>query len=201
MSFRIANIENESVEPKSTICPRSQSSRDQEVRSNAGVEARHHKFSSSCHCLPHYYGAAIGGRLLSSSGFDPAAVRRMSEAVFVPSAVGVKPGAMPPCGTNERPPDCGICSNPNEAHRQNSHLRLEEWCGRMCGRRTQFGEAADTRQTLLPVSSAISKPPRLSTARPTGRPRALSTSTRKPVTTSSAGPDGRPLANGTKTIL
>jgi len=58
------------------------------------------------------------------------------------------------------------------------------------------GEAAETRQTLLPVSSAINSPPLLSTARPTGRPRALSPSTRKPVTTSSGGPEGRPSTNG-----
>lgn len=59
------------------------------------------------------------------------------------------------------------------------------------------GDPAETRHTLLPVSSAINNPPWLSTASPTGRPRALSPSTRKPVTTSSAAPTGWPFWKGT----
>ena len=44
--------------------------------------------------------------------------------------------------------------------------------------------AGVTRQTALPTSSATSSAPRLSTATPTGRPRALPSASRKPVSTS-----------------
>jgi Molybdopterin-binding domain of aldehyde dehydrogenase len=58
-----------------------------------------------------------------------------------------------------------------------------------------------TRQTVSPTSSAIRRAPVLSTATPTGRPRASPFALRNPVTTSSALPFGRPLLNGTKTTL
>ena len=58
-----------------------------------------------------------------------------------------------------------------------------------------------TRQTVFPTSSAIRSAPVLSTASPTGRPRALPSASRKSVTTSSALPLGRPPMKGTKTTL
>ena len=58
-----------------------------------------------------------------------------------------------------------------------------------------------TRQTVFPTSSAISKAPVLSTATPTGRPRASPFAFRNPVTTSSALPFGWPPVNGTNTTL
>src|SRR6266487_4308371 len=58
-----------------------------------------------------------------------------------------------------------------------------------------------TRQTVFPTSSAIRRAPVLSTASPTGRPRASPFALRNPVTTSSALPFGRPPLNGTKTTL
>ena len=58
-----------------------------------------------------------------------------------------------------------------------------------------------TRQTVFPTSSAIKRAPVLSTATPTGRPRASPSALRNPVTTSSALPFGRPPLNGTNTTL
>src|SRR6187455_1047128 len=58
-----------------------------------------------------------------------------------------------------------------------------------------------TRHTVLPTSSATSRAPFESTATPTGRPRALPSSSTNPVSTSSGSPLGRPSANGTKITL
>jgi hypothetical protein len=66
-------------------------------------------------------------------------------------------------------------------------------------RHVQYNYCADvTRHTVSPRSSAISKPPAASTARPTGRPLASSFAFRKPVTTSCGNPLGLPSLNGTK---
>jgi hypothetical protein len=65
----------------------------------------------------------------------------------------------------------------------------------------RYCPAAVTRQTVLPTSSAINKAPVLSTATPTGRPRASPFAFRNPVTTSSALPLGWPPLKGTNTIL
>jgi putative membrane protein len=56
---------------------------------------------------------------------------------------------------------------------------------------------ADTRQITLPTSSATSKAPWPSMATPTGRPRALPSSSRKPVSTSTGGPLGCAPEKGT----
>src|SRR5205085_117979 len=61
--------------------------------------------------------------------------------------------------------------------------------------------AAPTRQTVLPTSSATSRPPRRSMATPTGRPRAWPSGITKPVSTSTGGPAGTPSTNGTNTTL
>ena len=61
--------------------------------------------------------------------------------------------------------------------------------------------AALTRHTAPPTSSAIRIAPLLSSASPTGRPRALSSGVRKPVTTSCAMPLGLPLTKGMNTTL
>ena len=64
-----------------------------------------------------------------------------------------------------------------------------------------YRSAAVTRQTVLPTSSAISRAPVLSTATPTGRPRASLITFKNPVTTSSGLPFGWPPLNGTNTTL
>src|SRR6185503_324453 len=51
---------------------------------------------------------------------------------------------------------------------------------------------AVTLQMTFPTSSATSSPPDLSTTTPTGRPRALPSSSTNPVSTSSGAPSGRP---------
>jgi hypothetical protein len=96
---------------------------------------------------------------------------------------------------NERPARVALVILPSSSQRPREPECLRQSRDPRCPLQPQ-GEAAETRQTLLPVSSAINSPPLPSTARPTGRPRALSPSTRKPVTTSSGGPEGRPSTNG-----
>lgn len=59
----------------------------------------------------------------------------------------------------------------------------------------------DTRQMILPTSSATSRAPDLSNATPTGRPCALPSASTKPVSTSCGAPAGLPSAKGTKITL
>src|SRR3978361_545782 len=59
------------------------------------------------------------------------------------------------------------------------------------------GDAAVTRQTVFPTSSAMSTAPVRSGATPTGRPFVWASSETKPVTTSWGGPLGRPSRKGT----
>ncbi len=61
---------------------------------------------------------------------------------------------------------------------------------------------AVTRQITLPTSSATSNAPCLSSATPTGRPKAVPSALRNPVSTSTgAAPEGLPCAKGTKITL
>ncbi len=57
------------------------------------------------------------------------------------------------------------------------------------------------RHTVLPTSSATRSAPAASTATPTGRPIALPCVSTKPERITSGSPEGRPLAKGTKTTL
>src|SRR5688572_18422999 len=59
----------------------------------------------------------------------------------------------------------------------------------------------ETRQTVLPTSSATSNAPRLSITTPTGRPIASPFGLTKPVSTSIGIPEGFPPVNGTKITL
>ncbi len=59
----------------------------------------------------------------------------------------------------------------------------------------------ETRQILLPTSSATSKAPVLLIATPTGLPKAFKSVERNPVKISFGTPEGLPLVNGTKTTL
>jgi hypothetical protein len=61
--------------------------------------------------------------------------------------------------------------------------------------------APETRQTVLPTSSATSSAPFESIATPTGRPMALPSRSRNPVSTSTGGPEGVPPVKGTKITL
>ncbi len=68
-------------------------------------------------------------------------------------------------------------------------------------RTARLGGTGVTRQTTLPTSSATKIAPERSTATPTGRPRALPSSSRNPVSRSSGAPAGSPPRNGTKMTL
>jgi len=65
------------------------------------------------------------------------------------------------------------------------------------GHRNTFDYRAETRQMVLPTSSATKSPPRVSSATPTGRPIASPSAPRKPVSTFVGKPDGRPALKGT----
>ena len=67
--------------------------------------------------------------------------------------------------------------------------------------RVGIDDGPTTRQTVLPTSSATSRPPPLSIATPTGRPQASPSGLRKPFSTSIGGPDGLAPLNGTKITL
>src|SRR3569833_1013846 len=76
-------------------------------------------------------------------------------------------------------------------------LRVSRGNSRFLSHVAQLPPVAVTRHTVFPTSSAISSAPVLSTASPTGRPRAWLSLLRKPVTTSCAMPSGLPSLNGT----
>lgn len=69
------------------------------------------------------------------------------------------------------------------------------------GLRMAQGLSGPTRHTAFPTSSATSRPPRLSSATPTGLPFASPLGRTKPVRTSTGSPEGLPRLKGTKITL
>ncbi len=90
-----------------------------------------------------------------------------------------------------RHPRGGLISRPFQVARPDSSS----------GSRATGHLLADTRQILLPTSSATSRLPCWSITTPTGRPMAFSSLSRKPVSTSIGWPFGLPSAKGTKITL